>query len=41
MKKFVAFYERLKEGKRLTINGEMMTLTFFKLYTIYIKNEAN
>ena len=34
MKKFVAL---LTNEKRLRINEKMMTLTFFKLYTVHIK----
>ena len=29
-----------KKEKRLLMNGKMMTLTFFKLYTVYIKEEG-
>ena len=35
MKKFVAL---LTEEKRIRMNGKMMTLTFFELYTVDIKN---
>ena len=35
MKKFIAL---LTEEKQLRTNGKMMSLTFFKLYTEYIKN---
>ena len=34
MKKFVAL---LTKKKQLRINGKMITPTFFKLYTVYIK----
>ena len=34
MKKFIAL---LTEERQLRMNGEMMSLTFFKLYTEYIK----
>ena len=35
MKKFIAL---LMEERQLRMNGTMMSLTFFKLYTEYIKN---
>ena len=34
MKKFLAL---LMKEKRPRMNGKMMTLTFFELYTVYIK----
>ena len=34
MKKLVAF---LTKEKKLRMNGKMITLTFFQLYTVYIK----
>ena len=37
MKKFVAL--QTKE-KRLRMNGKMMTLSFFELYTVYLKKLA-
>ena len=38
MKKFIAL---LTEEKQLRTNRKMMSLTFFKLYTEYIKNQDN
>ena len=38
MKKFVAL---LMKEIQLRINGKVMTLTFFELYTVHIKNRDN